>query len=389
MEQVHRPNFGNRLQQIRNRVGAFAPAILLMAMASGAAWPAHASADTSCLVHFSPPGPQAGVSDAPSKSDCVSEFEAAYARAQSGDAKAQDDLARYFRFGIGTKTDLLAAKDWYMRAASGGRGFSLLSLARVNLALGDGEAAYENLQAAIEQDVPNAGRQLAFAHIDRKLGVHSDPDIALPILLQMARAGDPKASVPLLSRYNWKRLPSPAPEELVASVEQFGLSGDAKAAEAALLYISQHAEITQSSLMRRKALLGVPGLRATIKSAQEVLLVRDLNPGKFWLETERILMAAPSEGFARAALTTYQINKNAFYRVLQIRLAENGYQPGPVDGLLGRRTITALNRFCRDNDIEEICTTGPQRYSTVKVVANRLAELTAEPPALSANVDPQ
>jgi peptidoglycan hydrolase-like protein with peptidoglycan-binding domain len=36
---------------------------------------------------------------------------------------------------------------------------------------------------------------------------------------------------------------------------------------------------------------------------------------------------------------------------MQQRLLDLGYQPGPADGILGKRTIDALKKYQRDNNL--------------------------------------
>ncbi|KJS03284.1 MAG: hypothetical protein VR65_02665 [Desulfobulbaceae bacterium BRH_c16a] len=37
---------------------------------------------------------------------------------------------------------------------------------------------------------------------------------------------------------------------------------------------------------------------------------------------------------------------------LQKALADAGYNPGPIDGLMGKKTRAALTRFQKDNNLE-------------------------------------
>jgi len=50
----------------------------------------------------------------------------------------------------------------------------------------------------------------------------------------------------------------------------------------------------------------------------------------------------PNSSLSEAVMTTQE---------LQQRLTNLGYKPGPIDGLLGQRTITALKKFQRDRHI--------------------------------------
>ncbi len=59
----------------------------------------------------------------------------------------------------------------------------------------------------------------------------------------------------------------------------------------------------------------------------------------------------------------------------QARLSELGYDPGPIDGLMGRRTRAALRRFQRDHGLVADGVLGPRTRAAL-----RAAAVPAEPP---------
>lgn len=299
-------------------------------------------------------------------------FDAMLKLAKGGHSKAQDRIGYYYRNGIGRDVDLTAARDWYQRAVDNGRAYSLTSLARIEISLGNEDAAFDLLNEAVELNMPGAQRLLAFSHIDRKLGDRSDPEVGLETLMPMVLSRDEKAAIPLLLRYNWRRLPDPAPEALIELVEDIALAGDPKAAEAALWYLTR---VEPDKVARRSALFAVPNQRPSRHRSEEIELARDLVPSHFWLEAERVLSEAEPEAFQRAAITTFRINKNAFIRVVQKELSSLGYTAGRPDGIAGSRTISAINRFCRDHGISEACAHGPAKSITARALAAQLALL--------------
>jgi hypothetical protein len=56
---------------------------------------------------------------------------------------------------------------------------------------------------------------------------------------------------------------------------------------------------------------------------------------------------APPRVNAAAALNRLETNQlsPSDIRILQTRLKESGFDPGPIDGLAGRRTLSALNAY--------------------------------------------
>jgi peptidoglycan hydrolase-like protein with peptidoglycan-binding domain len=52
---------------------------------------------------------------------------------------------------------------------------------------------------------------------------------------------------------------------------------------------------------------------------------------------------------------------------MQAKLAELGYQPGPVDGVMGNRSIDALKRFQKDHNLPVTGTLDEQTTSRLRV----------------------
>lgn len=190
------------------------------------------------------------------------------------------------------------------------------------------------------------------------------------MLIPLVLSRNAKAAVPLLARYNWRRLPDPAHPTLVSFVEELALEGDPKAAETALVYLTR---VEPDEIDRRLALFEVPGQSTIIRSSQEIALARSMRPSEFWLEADRLLRLADPNALERAAVATFRMNRNAFYFFLQGELSNLGYAPGPIDGILGPSTIQAIERFCRDRGIWDSCAHGPERIETVRSLANQLA----------------
>ncbi|MEL6522343.1 MAG: hypothetical protein AAFQ66_15355 [Pseudomonadota bacterium] len=294
--------------------------------------------------------------------------------ANAGFPKAQDRMGYYYRFGVGTPRDLSQAKHWYEKAVAGARDYALGPLARVEAELGNGDAAYKYLVRGVAKNMPGTVRQMGFAHIDRTLGQFSDPSTGLTMLEDLAAAGDIKVARPLLSRYNWRRLPFPAPIAIVEEVEAAGLAGSSRDAETALTYLTLLSDKSPEVTARRAALLQVPGIRGRFKSSEEIILSHDTNSADFRDNAAKILSETDPPDYARAAFTVHQLDNNAFLMILQTELTKRGYNSGPSDGLLGAKTIKAITHFCIDHEILDVCKHGPRKSAAVKAIAAKISE---------------
>lgn len=300
-------------------------------------------------------------------------FGAMLGLARAGYIPAANRVGYYYRHGLGTHKDLEAARQWYQSAAASGHRWAFASLARVELALGDTDAALHLLQQAARDQHPGTARLLGTAHIDRAFGAVSDPALGQNILDALARDGDANAARDLLLRYNWNRIRGHAPDHIVDRVVQTGLEGDARFAEAALVYLTR-AQVKRSPItQQREALISVPGIQRRTLLMERVRLAADMRPGRFWIETEKVLQDAETEHYARVASTAFWINKNAWVRVLQKELRGLGYYSGRITAEMTAQTIRAQNQFCKDRGIWELCASGPLRGQTVRAVADAIA----------------
>lgn len=300
-------------------------------------------------------------------------FAAAMSLAVGGYAPALDRVGYHFRHGIGTQKDLAAARDWYLRAIAAGHPWSTATLARVEIEMGHGDAALRRLEVAARQNLPGTQRLLATSHIDRHFGVRSDPALGRAMLETLAADGEKNAARDLIMRLNWGRLIGPASARAVAQVVQAGLAGDARFAEAALVYLARRGDTSSQSLQTRVALARIPGMRERVLSTERIHLAALTHPRQFWSKVDEALADTDAPNYARAASAAFWINKNAWVRVLQNELRSLGYYSGQANGQMTSRTIRAQNRFCRDVGIWATCATGPLRGATVRAVADAIA----------------
>ncbi|WP_224826671.1 hypothetical protein [Cognatishimia sp. MH4019] len=307
------------------------------------------------------------------QSDPKASFDAMLSLAESGYAPAVDRVGYYFRHGIGTEQNLETARQWYKRAVAAGHPWSTASLARVEIELDRGDAAFHLLRTAVRENRPGTHRLLATAHIDRQLGPASDPALGREILENLAIEGDRNAARDLAVRINWGRLSGRVSDAALAQIVQAGREGDVRFAEVALVYLSRQNDKSAATIEARAHLANIPGMRDRVLSVERIRLAADKEPRHFWSRVEEVLAETETENYARAASTAFWINKNAWVRVLQKELRGLGYYTGKINGRMTHATIRAQNRFCKDAEIWSICATGPLRGPTVKAVADAIA----------------
>ena len=305
--------------------------------------------------------------------DPESAFAAMMDLAHSGFAPAANRVGFYYRHGLGTPKDLHAARRWYRDASSRGHPWAFASLARVELALEQAHSALQLLQTAARDRRPGAARLLGTAHIDGAFGGLSDTDLGQRILMSLEKDGDADAARELLLRYNWNRIHGRAPDHIVTRVVQTGLDGNARFAEAALVYLSRQNDKRTDIISQRNALIEVPGIRRRTLLSERIRLAADIRPERFWTETENVLQEAENEHFAHVARVAFRINRNAWVRVLQKELRTLGYYSGRINSKMTAQTIRAQIRFCKDKSILEHCAAGPLRVQTVHAVAGAIA----------------
>jgi localization factor PodJL len=209
--------------------------------------------------------------------------------ADAGLAPAQYRLGSIYEKGMGVPRDLAKAQDWYRRAAEAGNVKAMHNLA-VLYAEGAGgepnlEAAAELFRQAAEHGVRDSQFNLAILHA-RGLGVPQD----------------------LVEAYKWFAV--------AAS------SGD------------------QESLKRRDIIAA-----ALSKSdlAEAEAAAASFQPAPLVAEANEVVM--PEGGWGDDATGLQVQADNELVALVQRLLAEQGYDPGPADGLLGRQTIEAITEF--------------------------------------------
>ncbi|WP_299297645.1 hypothetical protein [uncultured Tateyamaria sp.] len=306
-------------------------------------------------------------------SDPAQAFEQMHALAADNDARAMDRLGHFHVAGIGTQPDTNAAIAQFRAAVDHGRARSRLPLGANLLRTGQIEAARTALEQAADDDIPGAVATLAWAHATRALGAASDPEDGWATLYARAVAADRIAELRLVALVAKTGRTHGNLDAVLASLHTRAMDGDLRATETLLRYLRLRGH-PRNDLALRSELLALPGLRPKAAVEEGLHLAARTQAHRFWTASEDIVNDAPADVYARALLTTYKINKNAYVRLLQKELRKRGYATGRANGYLTASTIRAFSRFCRDAGIARDCRRGPLNWATLQAATRALAQ---------------
>ena len=215
-----------------------------------------------------------------------------YERAANvGLAPAQYRLGSIYEKGLGVPKDLAVAQKWYQRAADAGNVKAMHNLA-VLFAEGAGgepdlEHAADLFRQAAERGVRDSQFNLAILHA-RGLGVPQD----------------------LMEAYKW-----------------FGIAASSGDAESA----------------KRRDIIGEALSEDDRAKAEEA--VATFQPTPLASEANEVLMPDGGWSDAQNSTSVEVQDQNELVALVQRLLAENGFDPGPPDGMLGRKTTDAIAEF--------------------------------------------
>jgi localization factor PodJL len=223
--------------------------------------------------------------------------------AEAGLAPAQYRLGSIYEKGLGVPKDLAAAQDWYGRAARAGNVKAMHNLAVLYAEGAGGEPDLERaavlFRQAAEHGVRDSQFNLAILYA-RGLGVPQD----------------------LVKAYKWF--------SVAAS------SGDEESAKRRDIIA---AALSEDDLAKAQAAAAVFEPLPLISEANEVIM-----PEGGWGDRKDSTSVEVQSDEAEADLGS-NLSENDLVALVQKLLADQGFDPGPADGLLGRQTIQAIVDF--------------------------------------------
>ena len=93
------------------------------------------------------------------------------------------------------------------------------------------------------------------------------------------------------------------------------------------------------------------------------LLLGKCSPGSAYPELMQTTLPGPAPGMVAGRVSATQI------RAAQAELARRGFNPGPVDGVLGQRTAGAISAFQRAQRLPATGTLTPETLSALRVTS--------------------
>ena len=262
-----------------------------------------------------------GVPEDPAKA--IALFENAAAK---GDPYAMNSLGRAYRDGTGVPADRDKAIDWFLKAAAQGHSFAYNNLGYMLAEAGDAERALPLFEASAESGDVYGYNNMGYAY-QNGVGVTPDLQKAIAWYEKAAAGGQPNAPINLGFIYR-DGGPGLEPDPRRAA---FWFAEAAKGGNA---WGSVHL-----AALYRNGRLGDgpdPVLAAKILARGARL---DTVEGR--IAAQQNYGGAGAEARARFA----ELPARAVVQAVQEELARAGFDPGPIDGLPGRRTEAAIAGF--------------------------------------------
>jgi localization factor PodJL len=255
------------------------------------------------------------------------------AAAAAGDPVAAYEIANLYADGRGTLRDLGQAAAWYRRAADAGLVPAIYRLASfyergqgVPKDLGRAMALYER---AAEQGNPGAMYNLAVLLNAGAAGA-PDPDGALRWFRAAAEHGVKD------SQYNLGVIYS----------RGIGVAVDRREAYKWFAVAAASGDEDAAAQRDRLAAALDPNALSLARAASSAFRPKAPPPGAADVATAAPVVAADVDPPAAASGIAFE-SRQAMVRIAQELLAERGFDPGPVDGLEGPKTVQAVRAFQR------------------------------------------
>ncbi len=251
--------------------------------------------------------------------------------AASGDPAAAFEVAARYSSGDHVAKELAKAAEWYQRAAEGGVAVAQYRLGSL-YERGQGVSrdltkAVDWYQRAADQGNVNAMHNLAVL-MSEGVGGQPDPQKALQWFLAAADYGVRD------SQYNLGVIYARGlgtPQDLSASYKWFAIAaaqGDSDAAQ------------RRDEVAKLLAGNDLAKARAAVQAWHAKPPLADANG-----------VATPQGGWDGPGSTLGEADRAALVKKIQTLLAEQGFDPGPADGVAGSRTRDAVKAYQRENGI--------------------------------------
>ncbi|MGJ8585510.1 MAG: tetratricopeptide repeat protein [Marinosulfonomonas sp.] len=149
--------------------------------------------------------------------------------AETGNANAYQRLGDFYARGNGVPPDMPRAIGYYKQAIDAGSSYANISLGLALISTGEGEAALSAFQQALEDGQKSAALEIALGHAAGSFGAATDPQSGIPVLAELAQAGDDKAKYSLAEAYRKGLGTAPDPARSIALFQELAETGNANA----------------------------------------------------------------------------------------------------------------------------------------------------------------
>ncbi|SOC05622.1 tetratricopeptide repeat protein [Rhodobacter maris] len=297
---------------------------------------------------------------------------------QRGYALADLRLGKLYAEPTVLPQDLPRAIDHFTRAVSEGSDAARVELSKALIAAHRGEEALRVIDAAVARGLPRAEALRAVWHHQGAFGPLSDPAFGAREMRRLAESGDVYAARNALIAHERRsrRIRDLDLEKVLATLQGAADAGDRQALISLARAYRKLAWTIPGAREKQRALVENHGaeLGDEYESAERLEVLYDrAHPVRSREAAYAYLETLDGQAFGRGLMRLRAIEMQAYVYVLERELAAHGYVTGTADGILDRVTLTAAQKFCRDEGIWDVCQHGPLTYDSSTRIVGVLA----------------
>ncbi|WP_341486790.1 SEL1-like repeat protein [Pararhizobium sp. A13] len=297
--------------------------------------------------------------------------------ATTRDSRALISLGDYLSRGDFVQADAKASLDAFLTAGEAGNAGAYLRLAEIYR---DGMLVPRNVEKSVEYFRKAAGMgqrsallSLGESHVYQRYGRKSDRNAGLKLIADAAKLGNEQAVVILANLQISGNGVSKNPAKAVKALLEAADARNARAANTlvAIYRDGRGKDISKNLVKAREYLSRYENLYSPTDLTREriVLLAASASSIADYRQLSESLSAAPPVIQSSTISRLRASNPNAYVYVVQDRLKQRGLYSGPLNGMLTRSTIQALNKLCQKSPATNRCDRGPLNSAAANLVS--------------------
>jgi len=297
-----------------------------------------------------------------------------------GNAMADLRLGELYAEGTQVPQDLPRAIDHFGRAIAGGNDTARVGLAKALVAAGRGAEALPVIDEAVARGVRMAETLRAVWHFEGGFGDASDRAFGAAEMRRLAEAGDVYVARRALIAHERKsrRIEGLDLEKVLAGLNVAAEAGNQQAMISLARAYRELAWLIPDARERHRALVerygAELGVDYEVPERLESLYDPD-HPAESREAAFAFLAKQGGEAFENGLMRLRTIDQSAYVYALERLLQDRGYATGPADGTLDTASLAAVQAFCRDEGLWDVCQHGPLNYDSAKVIVPVLGRL--------------